>query len=133
MAPARFRGVLFSLSETRFAPLLAISSALVISEFESEHIRKSDTQISISSVDTGRCHAFINIRHICNKRAPFFTPFPWSWVGKILRYLWVFSNKCNSPDLTVTSVGTLCLNCALGPICPRYQTLYPTVSECSIS
>ena len=30
-----------SLSETRFSPLLAISSALVMSEFESEHIRKS--------------------------------------------------------------------------------------------
>ena len=29
------------LSETRFAPLLAISIALVMSEFESEHIRKS--------------------------------------------------------------------------------------------
>ena len=29
------------LSETRFAPLLAISSALVMSEFESEHIQKS--------------------------------------------------------------------------------------------
>ena len=28
-------------SETRFAPLLAISIALVMSEFESEHIRKS--------------------------------------------------------------------------------------------
>ena len=28
------------LSETRFSPLLAISSALVMSEFESEHIRK---------------------------------------------------------------------------------------------
>ena len=39
--PDSEKNELFYLSETRFAPLLAISSALVMSEFASEHIRKS--------------------------------------------------------------------------------------------
>ena len=40
-AHSRFREKPTFLSESRFAPLLAISSALVMSEFESEHIWKS--------------------------------------------------------------------------------------------
>ena len=78
----------------------------------------------------GAAHLYTSGTLVSN--VAFFIPVTWPWVEKTLRCLWVFSNICKSPDLTVTSIGILCLNYALGPIYPRYETLNHTVSECSI-